>query len=219
MSPTTSPVTGGPGGDAATPVPWYRRRGVLLGASIAVVIAIAVITDLPTPQSHTSNVAAANAFMREVNSDLRPCDYAVLEAYTFRQEQLDRTLSDVNRTHLGSQLNDDEIACSYVDPSVTDLTSLDSPGTTVAQPLGQMLATVTLWVASDAQEAIGTIQSLSTDPTSGKDLATLSRQTARLAKDRASARASMAKADEMIASDLDEVNLPMVSAATSSAGS
>jgi hypothetical protein len=212
-------ATGAPEGGAATHEAWYRRRSVLLGASIVVIVAIAVVTDLPTPQSHASNVAAANAFMREVNADLRPCDYAVLEAYTFRQEQLDGTLSALNRAHLASQLDDDEIACSYVDPAVTDLTSLDSPGTTVAQPLGQMLATATLWVASDAQEAIGTIQSLSTDPTSGTQLATLAKETARLAKDRAGARASMATADELVATQLDEVNLPTVSVPASSSGS
>jgi hypothetical protein len=215
----TPASTGAPLGDAVKPEAWYRRRSVLLGASVAVVVAVAVVTDLPTPQSHASNVASANAFMREVNADLRPCDYAVEEAYTFRQEQLDGTLGALNRAHLGSQLDDDEIACSYVDPSVTDLTSLDSPGTTVAQPLGQMLATATLWVASDAQEAIGTIQSLSTDPTSGTQLATLAKETARLAKDRASARASMASADEMIASQLDEVNLPAVTVAPNPSGS
>lgn len=198
----------GVGVGAPAPVAWYRRRGVQLGAGVAVVLVIAVLTDLPSSQSHATNVAAANAFVYEVNQDLRPCDYAVQEAYVFRQEQLDGTLSAENRANLGSQLNDDAVACSYVDPSVTDLTSLDSPGTTVAQPLGQMLATATLWVASDAQEAIGTIQSLSTAPSNAKDLETLTRETWRLDRARASARASMATADQMIAADLSEVNLP-----------
>ena len=206
-----------PDGDVPAPEAWYRHRSVLLVAGIAVVLVIAVLTDLPTSQSRASNVAAANAFVREVNQDLGPCDYAVREAYTFRQEQLDGTLSAENRAHLASQLNDDTVACSYVDPSVTDLTSLDSPGTTVAQPLGQMLATATVWVASDAQEAIGTIQSLSTDPTSAKDLADLTRETRRLTKDRASARASMGTADRMIAADLSEVNLPALTDPTASA--
>jgi hypothetical protein len=205
-----------PDGDAPPRAAWYRRRSVQLGATVAVVLVIAVLTDLPTSQSHATNVAAANSFVREVNQDLSPCDYAVQEAYTFRQQQLDGTLSAENRAHLASQLNDDAVACSYVDPSVTDLTSLDSPGTTVAQPLGQMLATATIWVASDAQEAIGTIQSLSTDPTNSKDLATLARETRRLIKDRASARASMASADEMISAQLSEVNLPALTDPTAS---
>ncbi len=211
MSTDTLAGTEATDGDGPAPrEPWYRRRAVLLGAGIAVVLAIAVVTDLPTSQSHATNVAAANSFVKEVNEDLRPCDYAIQEAYTFRHEQLDGTLSALNRANLASQLNDDVVACSYVDPSVTDLTSLDSPGTTVAQPLGQMLATATLWVASDAQEAIGTIQSLFADPTSAKDLATLADETRRLAKDRASARASMATADAMISAELSEVNLPTV---------
>jgi hypothetical protein len=214
---TLSDLDGPPGGGAPPPAAWYRHRGVLLGAVIAVVLVIAVLTDLPTPQSHATNVAAANAFVYEVNQDLRPCDYAVQEAYVFHQEQLDGTLSTENRANLASQLNDDAVACSYVDPSVTDLTSLDSPGTTVAQPLGQMLATATIWVASDAQEAIGTIQSLFTDPTNAKDLATLARETRRLTRDRASARASMASADAMISAQLSEVNLPALTDPTASA--
>jgi hypothetical protein len=202
-----SGTTVAPGG-APSPEPWYRRRSVLLAAGVGVVLVIAVLTDLPTSQSHASNVTAANAFVREVNQDLRPCDYAVQEAYAYRSQQLDGTLSSTDRAHLASQLNDDAVACSYVDPSVTDLTSLDSPSTTVAQPLGEMLATATVWVASDAQLAIGTIQSLSTDPTSAKDLAALANETRRLTADRASARASVATADAMIASALHQVNLP-----------
>jgi hypothetical protein len=197
-----------PDGDTPPPAPWYRRRGVLLGAGIAVVVVIAVLTDLPTSQSHASDVAAANAFVKEVNLDLQPCDYAVQEAYTFRQEQLDGTLSPENRAHLGSQLNDDAIACSYVDPSVTDLTSLDSPSTTASQPLGQMLAQSTLWVASDAQQAIGAIQTLSTDPTSASGLRILATETRHLTSDRASARASVVQADQLLGTDVNQVNLP-----------
>ncbi len=206
---TLSDLDGAPDGGPPPPPAWYRRRSLLLGVGIAVVLAIAVLTDLPTSQSHASDVAAANAFVYEVNQDLQPCDYAVQEAYTFRQEQLNGTLSAENRAHLGSQLNDDAVACSYVDPSVTDLTSLDSPSTTASQPLGQMLAQSTLWVASDAQQAIGAIQTLSTDPTSASGLKILATETRHLATDRAIARASVVNADRVLRANLNQVNLPV----------
>lgn len=188
---------------------WYQRRSVLLGTVVALVIAIAVVTDLPTSQTHASNVGSANAFIKEVNVDLQPCDYGVQESYTFYKELLDGTLLPEDRAHLGSQLNDDQVACSYVDPSVLDLTSLDSPTTTASQPLGQMLAEATQWVAVDAQEAIGAIEVLSSDPSSTHGLKVLATETRHLAADRSSARASIEAADRMLDAALHQVNLPI----------
>ena len=96
-----------------------------------------------------------------------------------------------------------------VDPSVTDLTSLDSPSTTASQPLGQMLAQSTLWVASDAQQAIGAIQTLSTDPTSASGLKILATETRHLATDRAGARGSVVKAEQLLQATINQVNLPV----------
>jgi hypothetical protein len=193
---------------AGTRGPWYQRRSVLLGIGVVLVIAIAVVTDLPTSQTHASNVASANAFIKEVNVDLQPCDYAVQESYTYYKELLNDTLLPEDRAHLGSQLSDDQVACSYVDPSVLDLTSLDSPTTTAAHPLGQMLAQVTQWVAEDAQQAIGYIDELTTSPSDAKGLAGLATETRHLGVDRTGARASIESAERMLRATLHQVNLP-----------
>lgn len=206
--------TGGdPGGTAApgapaSPPPWYQRRAVLLGGGIALILAIAVVTDLPTSATHASDVAAANAFVRLVNADLRPCGFAVQEAYAFRVDQLRGTLSATDRAALPSLLNDDEVACSYADASISDLTSIESPGTAAAGSLGDALSTSLQWVTFDALSAINSIQKLSTAPGNTKALRALAHDTMLLATDRASVNATMQLADASLRATVIAVDLP-----------
>ena len=203
---------------AATPrEPWYQRRAVLLAGGVAVVLAIAIVTDLPTPTSHAADVGSAAAFVKEVNTDLRACGFALEEAYSFRVDQLRGSLSASERAQLPTLLSDDAVACSYIDPSITDLTSLESPETTAAQPIGQMVATATLWVTADALGAIEAIEVLRTHPTDAAAMTTLARDTIRLARDRSSARASIAQANAQLGTHRLGVDLPVVTLPTASA--
>ncbi|HEV3213984.1 MAG TPA: hypothetical protein VGZ03_11380, partial [Acidimicrobiales bacterium] len=199
-----------PGAPAATAPRWYRRRPVLLGGGIAVVVAIAVVTDLPTPTSHAADLASAAAFVKEVNTDLRACGFALQEAYAFRQDQLNGSLSAKDRASVPTLLSDDAVACSYIDPSVTDLTSLESPETTAAQPIGQMVATVTTWVTVDALGAVEAVESLWAHPADLRAQRALRHYTALLARDRADANRSIAQADAQLDTDQLHVDLPVV---------
>jgi hypothetical protein len=197
--------------------PWYRRRTFLFAGAIVVVLAIAVVTDLPTPTTHAADLASASAFVREVNTDLRPCGFALLEAYGWRKDQLRGSLSPSQRALVPQFLSDDAVACSYVDPSVLDLTSLESPETTAARPIGQVVATATVWVTGDALGAIEAIEELRTNPTNHKALAALARDTRLLARDRALTRDSIARADTQLHTHRLDVDLPVVTVPTASA--
>jgi hypothetical protein len=197
--------------DAATREPWYRRRGVLLAGGVAVILVAAVLTDLPTTSSTAANVNGANAFVKEVNADLAPCAYALTEAYDFRRDQLQGSLTATDRSELPTLLSDDRSACSLEDPSIQDLTTgIESPGTSVQNQLGLMLAASTRWVATDATAAVGAIQALSTNPSDAAASGTLVHETLELARDRAAARAAIASADARLDTSLYQANLPSV---------
>jgi hypothetical protein len=156
----------------------------LLAGAIVAIVAVAVVTDLPTPASRSSQVGSADAFIKEVNTDLAPCDYALAEAYGFRAGQLDGTLTPSDIAQLPMLFRDDEMACSYAGPTISDLTSIESPGTVANTPLGAMLATCTQWATYDALSAIDLIQELSEHPGSAHDATALATATQRLATDR-----------------------------------
>lgn len=191
--------------------PWYRRRTVLLGGGVAIIVAIAIVTDLPTSATRASQISTATAFIQEVNSDLAPCDYALNEAYGFRQDLLNHSLTQSQLGQLPGLLRDDEEACSYADESIQDLTSIESPGTDANRELGDMLSSVTQWSTYDALSAIDAIQNLSNQPTSQRYAAQLVHDTALLASDRASAESSVLAAGEVLHTTLREVDLQQVS--------
>jgi hypothetical protein len=190
--------------------PWYRRRGVLLAGTVVVVVAIAVVTDLPTPASRASQVATANAFVAEINTDLAPCDYSLGEAYGIRADQLDGTVPAADVAQIPSLLRDDEMACSYAGPTISDLTSIESPGTVANRPLGQMLSTATQWATYDALSALDDIQELFEHPDSTSDASGLVRATSLLERDRASARSSIRASDQLLDATLDQVDMVAV---------
>jgi hypothetical protein len=196
------------GEEAATP--WYRRRGALFAGTVAVVVAIAVITDLPTPASRSSQVATANAFVAEINTDLAPCDYSLGEAYGIRADQLKGTLPAADAGQIPSLLRDDEMACSYAGPTISDLTSIESPGTVANRPLSEMLSTAIEWSTYDALSALDDIQELFEHPGSVHHAALLVSATALLHRDRTSARASIREADGLLGSTIDQVDMVAV---------
>lgn len=201
----------GPSAPASgNPAPWYRGRGGLLAGAVVAIVAIAVVTDLPTSASRDSQVATATAFIKEVNRDLAPCDYALVEAYGFRADQVHGTPSASDAAQLPTLLRDDEMSCSYAGPTISDLTAIESPGTVANTPLGAMLATATQWATYDALSAIDTIQELSVHPGDAHDAAVLATDTERLARDRTKARSSVRSASSLLGARLTEVDLASV---------
>jgi hypothetical protein len=214
----TAPIGSGRAVDThqPDPGPWYRRRGVIVAASIALVLAITVITDLPTHSSRATDIQSANAVIKEVNSDIAPCVFAVREAFTIYGDQVRNSLTAADRSHTPALLTDDQTACSLTDESIFNLSDVEVPGSAAGKQLGKMVGSVTLWATSDALGAVDAIQTLSVHPTNASARAALARDRRNLASDRAAAEASVRSIQAMLDTNLVGLYLPQTPATSPS---
>ena len=195
---------------------WRRRRGLAIAAVAVVILLITVLTDLPTSSSRADDIAAGGSVMTEVNSDLAPCAFALNQAIGIWNLQAAHQLTAADRAPTPGLLSDDQSACSFTSEGIYDLANIDVPGTPAGKHLGQMVGIATLWTTSDALRAIEDVQTLmsnSNDTTARQDL---SKQEAQLANDRRGALAQETAADHLLATHLAPVDMPAVTASTSS---
>ena len=191
---------------------WQRHRRLAIAAAVLVVALITVLTDLPTPTSRASDIAAERSVMSEVNSDLQPCAYAVRQAVGIWTLQTHHQLSAAERTPTPGLLSDDQSACSFTNQGVYDLSNIQVPGTPAGKKLGQLLATAMLWTTSDSLRAIEDVQTLMNQPNDAGAVRDLSREEAQLAADRRNALADETAADRDLDTHLQPVNLPAIAA-------
>jgi hypothetical protein len=191
---------------------WQRHRRLAIAAAVLVVALITVLTDLPTPTSRASDIAAERSVMSEVNSDLQPCAYAVRQALGIWVLQAHHQLSAADRAPTPGLLSDDQSACSFTNQGVYDLSNIQVPGTPAGKELGQLLATAMLWTTSDSLRAIEDVQTLMNQPNDAGAVRDLSREEAQLAADRRNALADETAADRDLDTHLQPVNLPAIAA-------
>ena len=72
---------------------WYRRPWVLATLALIVVIAISVVIDLPRPITKAQDVASQNASIKEINTDLAECAFAVKESFSFYNKEVSGELT------------------------------------------------------------------------------------------------------------------------------
>ena len=191
---------------------WQRHRRLAIVAAVLVIALITVLTDLPTPTSRASDIAAERSVMSEVNSDLQPCAYAVRQAVGIWALQAHHQLSAAERAPTPGLLSDDQSACSFTNQGVYDLSNVQVPGTPAGKKLGQLLAVALLWTTSDSLRAIEDVQTLMNQPNDGRAVRDLSGEEAQLAADRRNALADENAADRDLGIHLQPVNLPPVPA-------
>jgi hypothetical protein len=198
-------------GDAATaekPTPWYRRRGPVVGAVVALVLVVTVLSDLPVHTSRTQDIASERSVMSELNSDVGPCAVAVHQALGIWVLQAAHTLTAGERAGTPGLLSDDQAACSFTNESIFELSNIEVPGSPAGKQMGELVATATLWSTSDALRAIEDVQTLMTDPTDAEALSNLSLEERRLASDRRAADAEESAADRTLDTRLPPADLP-----------
>jgi hypothetical protein len=199
---------------------WERHRGLAIAAAVLVISLITVISDLPTSTTRASDINAERAVMSEVNSDLQPCAYSIKQAFRIWSLQAKHQLTTAERAPTPGLLSDDQSACSFTNQGIYDLTNnIDTPATAAGKQLGNLVATATLWVTSDALQAIEDVQRLMGDPNDGAVERNLSKEEGLLASDRRTALAEENAADRDLATRLQPVDLPSVSTTTSSGSS
>jgi hypothetical protein len=207
MSSLTSEAAAGGGPPFELPPlkrPWYRRRAVLVGAAVAVILAITVVSDLPQHTSLAQQVQENATVLHEIHNDAESCFYAVSEAFSFYGEASKGTLSSSDRAELPGLLTDDQGACSLTNNSIYDLSDIEVPGGSAGHDLGEVVNTLNLWVTSDALAAIEAIMTLTKDPTNAAALSELTSAERLLASDRRALGSEIDAAD----SSLGGANLP-----------
>jgi hypothetical protein len=117
-------------------------------------------------------------------------------------------------------LSDDQSACSFTNEGIYDLTNnIDTPGTPAGKQLGNLVATATLWVTSDALQVIEDVQRLMGDPNDTAAARNLSKEESLLASDRRTALREENAADRDLHTQLQPVDLPSVGTTTSEVSS
>jgi hypothetical protein len=134
--------------------------------------------------------------------------------------QAKHQLTTAERAPTPGLLSDDQSACSFTNQGIYDLTNnIDTPGTAAGKQLGNLVATATLWVTSDALQAIEDVQRLMVDPNDGAVERNLSKEEGLLASDRRTALVEENAADRDLEIRLQPVDLPSVGTTTSSGSS
>jgi len=206
--------TGVPGPDE--PVTWYKRTWVIVTAAIAVVIGASILVDLPRPVSNAEDIASQTASLKEINTDVAPCGYAINETFLIHHDQFAGTLTPSNRQAATKMLTDDQTACSFTSHSVFDLTNnVQVQDTASGKFVDRMLSVTTTWVTSDALAAVEDIQSLYLRPGDTAKERDLMTQEKLLAHDRAQAIYDIQQAGALLHTHLPESNLPALATPTS----
>ena len=198
---------------------WQRRRGLIIGLAVLVIVLITVLTDLPVSTSRADDISAERSVMSEVNTDLAPCALAIHQAIGIWNLQAAHELTAADRAPTPGLLGDDQSACSYTSEYIYDLSDVQVPGTTAGKDLGQLISTATLWTTSDSLGAIEDVQKLMNDPSNAPALRDLAKEEAQLAADRHTAISQEDAADKALDTRLPPVDLPVVSGSGSGAGS
>jgi hypothetical protein len=197
--------------------PLYKRRGVLVPGALTLVLAVVVLTDLPQNSSRAAQISNDTTVMSQVNSDIGPCSYALEETFTIYRDLSAGSLSRSEERQVPGLLTDDQTACSFMDDSIYQLSTITVPGSGSGRDLGQLVGTVTLWATADALSAIEQVQVLDTDPSDRQALKLLAGDEKLLGSDRAAAEAELAAADKTVGTRLPALDLAEVPASSSKA--
>jgi len=213
-TPTSVGATGLQGPDE--PVTWYKRTWVIVTAAIVVVIGASILVDLPRPVSDAEDIASQTASLKEINTDVAPCGYAINETFLIHHDQVAGTLTPTDRQAATKMLTDDQTACSFTSGSIFDLTNnVQVQDTAAGKYVDRMLSVTTTWVTSDALAAVEDIQSLYLHPGDAAKERDLLAQEKLLAYDRAQAFYDIQQADALLHTHLPAPNLPALPTPTS----
>jgi hypothetical protein len=209
--PGSSQALAGPGPAG----PWYRRKSFLVPAVSAVIVAAIVVSDLPQSNSRAAEISSSASVVSQVNENVGSCSFALSESFTIYDDLVAGSLSPSEQSQVPSLLNDDQSACSFTDNSIYNLSTMDVPGGTYGNDLGQMVSVVTLWATSDALAAIEEIQVLDTTPSDLKARQNLAQDVRVLDHDRAQAFAEVQAVDQLLGTHLAILHLAQPPAITS----
>jgi hypothetical protein len=186
--PTTPLAPSSPTGDPFAPAPrrpWYRRRVFLIVSAVVVIIAITVITDLPTSSSRDNNISNARSVIAEVASDVQPCNYGLGESLIFYNDVTSGHITAQHRAQIPGLISQDLEACSYSNAGIDDLADVNGAASKIGSLLNSLADHSLLWCDPDGLSAIGAMTTLINDPGNAAATSKLARAEKLLASDRA----------------------------------
>ena len=188
---------------------WYKRPWFLLSVAIAVVIAVSVVTDLPHHISKSEDASAQNATLKQINTDITPCGYAVKEAFNFYDANVKGTLTKENLRQIAHLLVADQSVCSFTSGPIADLTTnIQVLDTAAGKHIDSMMIVIVKWTTDDALSAIDDIQYYFAHLGNVSKTHDLTKQELLLAKDRRLALADEAAASAELGTTLLPLQLP-----------
>lgn len=189
----------------------YKRPWFLITVAVVVVLAVSIISDLPHPISKAQDATAQNESIKQINTDISPCVFALKESFNFYQQKVDGEISASNLAQVPSLLVGDQSACSFTSGSIYDLTNnIQILDTTAGKNIDHMLSAIVLWSTSDGLAAIEDIQYLFSHPNDVRKEHNLGLKEAELSKDRLIALADLAKAERILGLPLKRPIMPVL---------
>ena len=188
---------------------WYRRPWVLITATVAIVVAVSVISDLPHHITPAQDAGDQNSAIREINSDLKTCVFSVKEAFNFYRMDVAHKMSAANFSlALKTLLPEDSQSCSFVSSAMTDLTGIEIVDTAAGKEIEKMRLALVHWIDHDARDAINDITYLFTHPGDAKTLKNLALQETYLSQDQQAALTHLGLAGNLLGTTLVSLQLP-----------
>lgn len=186
----------------------FKRVGLPALAIAAIVVAIAVVTDLPKHQTLASERVAAASLVNEVNSDIGQCAYAMTEAATIYRRWLDGNISASDRSEAPGLLSQDADGCSFTSDNIYNLASIEQPGTGAGKYLSNVVGLAVQWTSGDALGAIEDFGLLIAHPHDAQAVRYLRLNANALASDREHALNAIADAERYLRGPLPRLKLP-----------
>lgn len=188
---------------------WYRRPWVLATLALIVIVAISVVIDLPRPITKAQDEASQNASIKEINSDLADCAFAVKESFSFYNMDVSGKLTSSDLAQVPTLLTGDETACSFASEPVYDLTNnLQVQDTKAGIHIDHMLSAVERWITDFSLASIRDIQYLFNHPGDAQTIRHLASQEQQLAAQRTKALNDEAQADHALGRTLVSLKIP-----------
>ncbi len=178
---------------------WYRRPWVIATISLVLIVAVSVVSDLPRPITQNQDAASQNASIKEINTDLAECAFAVKESFHIYNMNVNGKLTSSDLGQVPKLLNDDETACSFASEPVYDLTNnLQVQDTKAGKHIDRLKSAVQTWMTDYALASIRDIQYLFKHPGDSSTIRHLGDQELKLSAQRALALSDEVKADDAL---------------------
>jgi len=190
---------------------WYRRPWFLITATIVLIVGVSIISDLPRPMSKADDAKAQLISVKEINTDLKPCVYAIKESFNFYRQSVAGALTGDRPRIVKSYLVNDVNTCSGASGQTDQLVnSIQIVQTNAGKQIGKALYSVETWVTIDAYHAILDIQTLVEHPKDIAALKDLAKEQRLLTQVRQSAFASVDAANAILGTQIPYPILPLL---------